>query len=306
LTHVKAWPEASTAGAGKSTRACRDIPETFGAGSELLWQMPRVVLLIGLVAARYVMGADQPVPRDAPAYTAASIVNAADNQSGMLAPYAIGTIYGTNLAYSTAGLNGSDVHGGVLPILLGTSETEVFVNSQPAALFYASPTQINFLIPPQPNTVPGPVTVYVTVDGLHGPIVELTLAPAAPGLFQLDAQNAVATLVDGSVLTPSSPAKPGDVVVLWATGLGDTRPSAEGFQVPTTAAPLVAGANLQILLDGVGVESSAILYAGLAPDNAGLYQINLTLPKSTGANPEIRLVLGSASSIPGVHLPVGP
>jgi len=268
--------------------------------------MPRVVLLLGLVAARYVMGADQPVPRDAPVYTAASIVNAADNQSDILAPYAIGTIYGTNLAYGTAGLTAGDVHGGVLPILLGASETEVFVSYQPVALFYVSPTQINFLVPPAPNMAPGPVKVYVTVDGLHGPTVELTLAPAAPALFQLDAHNAVATLVDGSVLTPSSPAKPGDVVILWATGLGDTTPSAEGFQVPTTAAPLVAGANLQILLDGVAVDSSAIGYAGLAPDNAGLYQINLALPMSTGANPEIRLVMGNASSISGVHLPVGP
>jgi uncharacterized protein (TIGR03437 family) len=110
------------------------------------------------------------------------------------------------------------------------------------------------------------------------------------------------------VLTPSSPAKPGDIVVLYATGLGQTvgLPPENYLQLPTTAARLVAGANLKVLLNGVAVDSSAIGYAGVAPGYGGLYQINLTLPKSTGANPEIRLQLDGASSISGVHLPVSP
>jgi uncharacterized protein (TIGR03437 family) len=264
--------------------------------------MPRALLLLGLIVARCGLGADAPVPRDAPVYTAASIVNGADNQSGSLAPNTIGTIYGANLAYGTAGLTPGDVQGGVLPIVLGDSETEVFISNYPADLYYVSPTQINFLVPP--DLLPGSVLVYVVIDGLMGPAFQLTLAPAAPGLFQLDATNAVATLVDGSVLTPSSPAKPGDIVVLYATGLGETTPPAIYGQLPTAAAPLVAGANLQVKLDGVAVDSSAIEYAGIAPGNAGLYQINVTLPMSTGANPQIQLVMGSAVSIPGVHLPV--
>ena len=85
-----------------------------------------------------------------------------------------------------------------------------------------------------------------------------------------------------------------------------TTPPADGFQIPIAAAPLIAGANLSILLDGVAVNPSAIDYAGVAPGFAGLYQINLTLPVSTGSNPEIRLRLDGASSIPGVHLPVSP
>jgi uncharacterized protein (TIGR03437 family) len=148
--------------------------------------------------------------------------------------------------------------------------------------------------------------VYVDVDSLRGPLIQLTLAPAAPGLFQLDLQNAVATAVDGSVFTPSSPARPGEIVSLWATGLGETTPAADGFQIPIAAAPLIAGANLSILLGGVAVDPGAVEYAGVAPGFAGLYQINLTLPASTGSNPEIRLRLDGASSISGVHLPVSP
>jgi uncharacterized protein (TIGR03437 family) len=259
-----------------------------------------------LFAGWCLLGAEKPAPLVAPYYTAASIVNGADNQSGALAPNTIGTIYGTNLAYSTSQVTPSSIVGGALPIWLGASETSVIINNTPAALYYVSPGQINFLVPP--DLLPGPASIYVDVDGSYAVdgAIQLTLHRAAPGLFQLDPQNAVATLPDGSVLTPSSPAKPGDVVLLWATGLGETAPPPDGFQIPTVAAPLVAGANLTILLDGAPVDPSAIQYAGVAPGFAGLYQINLALPLSTGLNPEIRLQLEGAISIPGVHLPVGP
>jgi uncharacterized protein (TIGR03437 family) len=246
----------------------------------------------------------QLAPRDAPIYDAASVVNAADNQSGALAANTLGTIYGANLSYGTAAITSGNIQGGLLPVVLGDSETEVFVNHYAADLYYVSPTQINFLVPPM--LTPGPSEVQVTIDGLAGPAVAFTLAPAAPGLFQLDLQNAIATETDGSILTPASPAQPGDIVTLYATGLGEVTPPAIYGQLPVGAAPLVAGANLSILLDGVAVDASAIGYAGIAPGFAGLYQINLTLPVSTGSNPEIRLQLDGATSIPGVHLPVGP
>ncbi len=263
----------------------------------LVHSLPVALLSVGCL-----LGADPPSPRVAPSYDAASIVNAADNQSGALAPNTIGTIYGTNLSYSTAALTGNDVAGGVLPTVLGTDETEVFINNIPADLYYVSPGQINFLVPP--NLSPGSATIAVFIDGLYGPQIPVTLTAAAPGLFQLDATHAVATFPDGTVLTPSSSAQPGDIVILWATGLGTVTPPALYGEIPTAAAPLVAGANLSILLNGAPVPAGAIDYAGVAPGFAGLYQINLTLPASTPANPEIRLSLDGQISIPQIYLSV--
>lgn len=77
--------------------------------------------MIGLLAARLALGADAPAPSDAPNYTAASVVNAADN-SGLLAPNAIATIYGLNLAFSSLG-------------------TSVLVEGVQATLFYVSPSK---------------------------------------------------------------------------------------------------------------------------------------------------------------------
>jgi uncharacterized protein (TIGR03437 family) len=246
--------------------------------------------------------ADNPSPGTAPFYDASSIVNAADNQPGQLAPNTIATIYGANLAYSTASLTQNEIQGGVLPTVLGTCETQVFINNLPADLYYVSPTQINFLVPP--NLLPFPATIQVTLDGLAGPPVQVTLASAAPGLFQLDATHVIATLADGTVLTPQSSAKPGDVVILWATGLGLTSPGALYGQLPTAAAPLVAGANPSVLLNGTAVDQDAIFYAGVAPGFAGLYQINFILPASTAADPEVRVEVDGAPSIPKVYLPV--
>ena len=243
-------------------------------------------------------------PRAAPTYSAASIVNSADNQSGALAPNAIATVYGKNLAYTTRALTSSDVHGGVLPTALGTSDVRVIVGGLPANLYYVSPTQVNFLIPP--CLLPGPVNVQLVIDSLAGPAISEQLGDAAPGLFQLDLVNAVATRHDGSVITPSHPAKAGDVVVLYATGLGQTVPPAGYGELPTAAAPLARIADFKVRIDGTAVDPSAVLYAGIAPGFAGLYQINVRLPTATGANPELRISVGAAISIPGVKLPVGP
>ncbi|MGD0438739.1 MAG: hypothetical protein ABSB86_19935 [Bryobacteraceae bacterium] len=239
---------------------------------------------------------------DNPVYSAASIVNAADNQVGPLAPNTIATIYGQNLAYGTAALTAGDVLGGVLPTALAGTQVRVLIGGEGANLYYASPTQINFLVPS--DLLPLTANLQLVIDGLDGPAIPIQLAASAPALFQLDAQNAVATKADGSVLRPTAPAAPGDIVILYATGLGQTNPPVESGVLPTEAAPLSDIADFSVVLDGTAVEPKAIAYAGIAPGFAGLYQINVTRPASTGPNPQIQIGLGGVLSPPGVHLPV--
>jgi uncharacterized protein (TIGR03437 family) len=241
---------------------------------------------------------------EAPFYSAESIVNAADNQPGSLSPNALGTIYGQYLSYGTKALTADDIRGGQLPTVLPGTGARVLIGGLTANLYYVSPTQINFLVPS--NLLPGTVTLYVVVDGYAGPPVSIQLAAASPGLFQLDTTNAVATLADGSVITPSEPARPGEIVVLYATGLGQTIPPVIYGNLPTQAAPLSQMGDFTVLLDGTPVDPRAIAYAGVAPGFAGLYQINVTLPDSTASNPEIRIGLADSLSPPGLILPVQP
>jgi len=280
------------------------IPESSGCCPRLFIYMPVVFFLLGLVLWRPALGADRIEPREAPGYSGASVVNAADNLIEPLAPNTIATIYGQNLAYGTRSLTSSDVRGGVLPTVLPGTGARVLVGGLLANLYYASPSQINFLVPPILS--PGATNIQVVVDSWAGPAVSVQLAAAAPALFLLDAENAVATRVDGSVITPGAPAKPGDIVVLYATGLGQTTPPLAYCELPASAAWLMQPQAFRIFIDGAPLDPHAVLYAGIAPGFAGLYQINFILPASVGQNPEIRIGLGGTISTPGVRLPVQP
>ena len=235
-----------------------------------------------------------------PYYTSASIVNAADSQNGPLAPNAIGSIYGQGLSYTTASLDVADLAAGVLPIGLGA--VNVLVGGLPATLFYVSPTQINFLVPS--ILIPGRTTVQVVHDGLAGPSAKIDIADASPALFQVDAQTAIATRLDGSLVTSAAPGRPGDVLTLYATGLGHTVPPVSYRSIPNKAAPLERLAEFQVLLDGAPLDRSLVLYAGVAPGYAGLYQINVKMPDAVGPNPAVQISLGALISPPGLLLPL--
>jgi uncharacterized protein (TIGR03437 family) len=132
------------------------------------------------------------------------------------------------------------------------------------------------------------------------------LAATAPALFQLSERWIVACRPDWRVVTEQDPARPGDVVVLYATGLGRTIPNPHSGELPLQAAVLERLAEFQVLLDGEPLASDRIAYAGLAPGFAGLYQINLCLPDRLPRNPEVRLRLGDQISPAAGALPAEP
>jgi uncharacterized protein (TIGR03437 family) len=239
--------------------------------------------------------------RHAPAYTAEAIVNAATNQAGPIAPNTLVSIYGTGLCMAARAVSIEDLRGGVLPTVLPGTGCRVIFGGIPANIYYASPTQINFLVPS--NLLATTFDIRVTMNALNGPSVRLQLAETAPGLFQLSPEFVVATRPDGSVITPENPAHPGDVIVLYATGLGPTSPKAEAGQIATTAAR-VTTPNFRLLLDGTDVERWRAFYVGLTPGFAGLYQINLTLPENLADKPVIRIGFGDLLSPEGLKLPL--
>ena len=100
-----------------------------------------------------------------PNYTTQSIVNAATQTVEALAPNALATLYGTNLAFSTRAVAATDIVGGTMPTSL--DGVGVWINAIPCSLFLISPTQINFLVPYE--LTPGIVSVLVARDGQAGP-----------------------------------------------------------------------------------------------------------------------------------------
>lgn len=237
-----------------------------------------------------------------PYYTADSIANSAASVTGLYAPNTFVTIYGQNLAYTTQALSASDIAGGTLPTVLAGTGVRVLINNIQANIFYVSPTQVNLLVPT--SLIPGPVTLQLVVDSLAGPAVPIMLQVAAPSLFQSDATTVLGVHLDYSLITAASPAKPGEVVVLYASGLGPTSPAAIPDQIPEEAASVTPMSSFTLLINGVAVNPQQILYAGVTPTFAGLFQINLQLPDDAPTNPEIRIGYAGILSPPARYLPL--
>jgi len=234
----------------------------------------------------------------APQYFSGSIVNSSDYTSGPFAPNSALSIFGTNLSWSTHALTSSDIAGNTLPTEL--ANVAVYVDNWPAPLLYVSATQINFLVPG--NEIGGSITVRVVREGVTGPGVTLTLTDAAPALFDLGTGYVIATHADGSLITADSPAHAGDIVVVYATGLGQTEPNPNPGEIPKTAAEIVAAASLAVYLDGTPLQLWEIKYAGVTPFSVGLYQINIQLPSTVGTNPQIQVAVGAQSSKTGLQI----
>lgn len=147
-------------------------------------------------------------------------------------------------------------------------------------------------------------TIRVTVNGQTSVLRTFAIDGLAPGIFTAtsDGRGTAAVLHQDGVttVTAQNPAKPNEVVVFFATGLGVLSPplgTGEPSVGNRTAAPTVT-------IDGASAE---ILFSGAAPGFVGLNQINLRSPPSTRTAAAIPVVLtigGKQSN--AVTIPVGP
>jgi uncharacterized protein (TIGR03437 family) len=234
----------------------------------------------------------------APSFSPDSVVSSGNGSSDSLTPYGIASIYGSNLAFSTEMVSLESVGHGLLPRTL--AGVTIIVGGVSASLLYVSPGQVNFLMP---NLLPGATTVVVVRDSSASPPSSINLLDAAPALFVIDAIPA-AEHVDGSLVSTSSPANPGEVIVVFCTGLGQTKPAQINGMIPTVAASILLRSQLQVLLDGVAVPDANILYAGITPGFPGLYQINVRLPADLAGSPALQIALENQLSQSSAQLPL--
>jgi len=234
-----------------------------------------------------------------PAYTTASVVNAASNSADALAPNTIASLYGTDLSYDTGQGPLNNFNGTMLPEHLWG--VRVYVGQYAAGLYYISPRQINFLIP---ELHPGDTDFYVSRQGVAGPHVRITLRDVGPGLFQRAPGIIASTHADGSIITKDHSARAGETVVLYGTGLGETVPAEVVGQFNMVAAQIQRLSDLRVIIGGETLDSARIQYAGVTPGSPGLYQVNLKLPNQLAPNPEIRVTIGDQSSPANMILPV--
>jgi uncharacterized protein (TIGR03437 family) len=131
------------------------------------------------------------------------------------------------------------------------------------------------------------VSVQVQRTGVSSAPFELTVTSAAPGVFTLNGKGSGQGLIfmNGQLADHNSPAGPGDVLVIYATGLGATGPGGQCL--------------LPVTVSIAGVEAE-VLYAGLAEGFVGLYQVNAIMPASVSVDQDMPLVMiqdGQASNL---------
>ncbi|HUE00807.1 MAG TPA: hypothetical protein VMR62_14640 [Bryobacteraceae bacterium] len=246
------------------------------------------------------LAASQTVVTPPPQLTPITLANSASLLPGPLAPGEIFSIFGSGIGPQTA-VAGAYDSSGMLSTMLGT--LQVLFNSTPAPLYYAQFQQINAQVPYE---MAGQTSAQLQVmyQGTTVAEMQVSLADASPALFTLNygAGNAVVVNQDGTINSDQNPAPRGSIVVLYATGGGQTSPAGVTGQPATKPYPLPA---LPISLTMADIPAN-ILFAGDAPGFVGLMQINAQVPSGfvpTGDLPVV-LYVGTYQSPAGVTIAV--
>jgi uncharacterized protein (TIGR03437 family) len=193
-----------------------------------------------------------------------------------LAPGMFVAIYGTALAAQTA-------QATALPFPVQLSDAQVSFNGTPIPLSYASPGQINAVIP---DDASGLATLMVNSGGGKR-TVNVLVEAAVPAIFTLDGSAtgpaAAINASNNQVVGSANPLHAGDYVELYATGLG-----------ATTNKGGLDYADLQPTVT-IGGKDCPVTYAGRAPRYVGLDQINCVVPAGLGANASAPVVVTSGA-----------
>ncbi len=209
---------------------------------------------------------------------AGGVVSAASaSEAAPLAPGGFISIYGRGLADSVASST-------QVPLATQLGATRVFLQGRALPLQFVSEGQINAVLPyGLPLDTRLPLVIY---RGVRGTAIEtFATAAAQPAIFAND----------GVVAGLESPVAAGDAVTIYCEGLGEVdAPVAAGSASPFEPLARVRG-DVTVTIGGRRAE---VLFAGLAPGFAGLYQVNAIVPADVSGAVDVVVSAGGQSSAP--------
>ncbi|MDE3166009.1 MAG: SBBP repeat-containing protein [Acidobacteriota bacterium] len=232
-----------------------------------------------------------------PLFGGASVVSSAGFNPG-IGPGGLASIFGTNLS-SANGI----VSAPAFPLPTSLADTSVwfgagpFAGRYPAAILAAANVngqeQVNVQVPVlDPDVVADAHADFSTVIMRRGRAMGFAFdvkwyEGGWPGIFLTSGGQPVVTHADYTLVTPSNPARAGETIIIFASGLGPVKPP-----VSTGAAAPLSPLSMTLASHPVtiGGQDAAVTFEGLAPGFAGLYQVNVLVP--TVAPGQMKLVLG--------------
>jgi uncharacterized protein (TIGR03437 family) len=206
---------------------------------------------------------------------------------------------GFQAAGTTRRIFASDISESRFPTELSCIGVEV--RGVRAPLTYAQDNQINAQIPTIADRGVVPVVVIAnpgTPNERRSDPMNITLAGSSPAFFRfLPASNIAAIFAESGQFIGTAGVKPGDVIALYATGLGQLDPVYQAGEIIDGAVKLKD--TLTIEWGGTALAASEVLYAGSAPGLiSGVYQINVRVPATATPNAEnvVRMRVGGVLS----------
>lgn len=226
----------------------------------------------------------------------ACIGNAASYNSSTVSPGELVSLFGNGLGPAT-GIGPQVTLASGFPAQL--AGVQVTFNGIAAPLLYAQDTQINAIVPWELSSA-GQAQVCVTSNGAPPVCTSTSVSPTHPGVFMLDPYHAIALNQNGTLNTASNPAKVGDEVSIFATGLGTLDPlpkdgSIVGFPLPTGTLPVTMAT---VSSTGGPAIPITVNYFGPAPyEVAGFSQINFTVDANAGGPYATFLYVGAPANL---------
>jgi adhesin/invasin len=227
-----------------------------------------------------------PAPVQAlPTVASGGVVNAFSALTA-IAPGALVSIYGTNLAPGEA-------RAGATPLPRLLNGTSVNINGMPVPLLFVSATQINAQVPFE--IAAGTATMVVRTGTSESAAAKADVRLVAPGILAPGGGgHALAVNYPGGALNSlQNPVHPGEYVVVYLTGQGMVDPPVpSGGQSPAEPLSLPVAA-VQAKLGGKPAE---VAFAGLAPGFVGLLQVNLLVPDVPAGEQSLEVTIGDVQA----------
>ena len=233
------------------------------------------------------------------------VADAASGRANFFAMNGIFTIAGSgyNMPSQLREAGSLDFVNGNFPTELGCLAVEV--GGQRVPVLFASDGQINAQMPAGAAPGNGNVTVILNpgkANETKSDASPITVLANAPAFFAFNGTSIAARHPDFSIaadpaVVPGARAvKPGDVVLLFATGLGPTNPVYQAGEIPGAIAPTRDAVTVTVA--GTTLAAADVLYAGVSPGSiSGLYQINIRIPANTAdGNIPVILRIGGQST----------
>jgi uncharacterized protein (TIGR03437 family) len=219
-------------------------------------------------------------------------------------------IYGSNLASAMQSWDNA-FNGSQAPTSLGG--VSVTVNGIPAFVQYISPTQININAPDDTATGPVAIIVHNAVGTSNsGQSVRSRLSPtflSDPRFVSGSKSYVVAETPDfAKFIGPAGlvagatfvNARPGDTVIIFATGCGPTNPATSAGTLAAQNSPLMLPYQVK-----VGGQPANVTFAGIVKGTVGLYQFNVVIPAVPVGDQAIELIVDGVSNTQGLWITVG-